>query len=41
VLPARRLLEKAGLCTFDTPLEAVAAAKNLAQDCVMQRKEAE
>ena len=38
VLHARRLLEKANLCTFDSPLEAVAAAKNLARYCLMQRR---
>jgi len=42
VLPCRRLLEKAGLCTFDSPLEGVAAAKNLAYyDRLQRRKEAE
>lgn len=38
VLPCRRLLEKAGLCTFDSPSEGVAAAKNLARYYRMQHK---
>jgi len=41
VLPCRRLLESAGLCTFDSPLESVAIANNLARYCRMQQKEAE
>ncbi len=42
VLICRRQLEKAGLCTYDSPLESVAAAKNCAHYYHMQqRKEAE
>jgi acyl-CoA synthetase (NDP forming) len=41
VLPCRRLLESAGLCTFDSPLESVAIANNLARYYRMQQKEAE
>ena len=39
--PARRIMEQAGLCTFDAPDKAVLAAKNMCNYAAFRRRQKE